>query len=317
MTQLSEDDRRAIELEVRRLLQDDEITRRQFLFDETREHKQFLHKFGYIVASTFFILLSIAAVLMYFLLGKEVDNTLVTLGLDDRIEGIINLRANEQLGRHQEIMTSQSNQFTNLVADTTIEFQEIVEQTKTELLSTLADEVFLAASVRLDAEFQERLDSDVRDVVSSTIAESGLEELQAALARVVPSSMVAAFAGIGCPEGWRQFDPANGRVIVGIDGRQEYAVTLHGGVPDFATGGEEEVTLTEEQMPTHDHATIVGRSPEDSRGWERIYVGDVVTMAVHNDFYFGGETHATAVAGSATPHNNMPPYIALYWCTPE
>ena len=128
------------------------------------------------------------------------------------------------------------------------------------------------------------------------------------------------------PGQWEAFEPAGGRFIVGNDGRQEWRVQLDGAVPIYVTGGESEVTLVTENMPPHSHPFDGPDSDQVPRfeghgEWN----GEAVNFAVAtggggSDFSDGvgyisawltvGET------GGGQPHNNMPPYIALYWCTP-
>ena len=83
-----------------------------------------------------------------------------------------------------------------------------------------------------------------------------------------------------------------GRVIVSYGGA---FTTLN------ATGGEKEHTLTEAEMPIHDHdvASYAG-ALENSL---RIHSGTTTGV--------GGEK--TSSKGGGQPHNNMPPYIVLVY----
>ena len=83
-----------------------------------------------------------------------------------------------------------------------------------------------------------------------------------------------------------------GRVIVSYGGA---FTTLN------ATGGEKEHTLTESEMPSHDHdvASYAG-ALENSL---RIHSGTTTGV--------GGEK--TSLKGGGKPHNNMPPYIVLVY----
>ena len=155
--------------------------------------------------------------------------------------------------------------------------------------------------------------------------ESG-EEGRSGIAEM-PAGAVVAFAS-ECPTGWVAYRMAAGRFVVGIDD----------GLPLLSTGGEAEVTLTVAQMPRHGHDAhqelfryLDEETGEDngipiwylvdspSKEWLGIR-GFEVTRT--NEYYdFGGSaltgSWINPVAGSDQPHNNMPPYIALYWCTPE
>ena len=115
------------------------------------------------------------------------------------------------------------------------------------------------------------------------------------------------------PGRWEPFEQAAGRFIVGNDGRPEWRVELDGTNPVFAAGGEAEVRLVPAQIPAHSHEIGYGTHPVvDARA-------NGATIRVVNHITVG-ETEAiggTSEAGVGQSHNNMPPYIALYWCTPE
>lgn len=177
-------------------------------------------------------------------------------------------------------------------------------------ISMLRDHVRLIAT-----QFQEldqglgKLREDVQPVIplASRIDETlgGLD-----VPDPVPSEAVVAFAlpdpgnpdTNPCPKGWDRYARANGRFIVGI-GTHRGTVTA---LPAFGTGGERTHALTEAEMPTHNHAvynhagytgggaSIPGAGGEDKK-----------TLA-HDS--------VTSRTGSSKPHNNMPPYIALYFC---
>lgn len=121
-------------------------------------------------------------------------------------------------------------------------------------------------------------------------------------------------AGGACPRGWSLFAPAGGRVIIGAgqhpnDGLSEYP--SYADDPNDATGGEERVKLTLDQMPAHSH-------PVSPYGWGHSINGSGDTRRLDLDDGFPwnnitGNLEAESRGGSK-PHNNMPPYIALYFC---
>lgn len=66
------------------------------------------------------------------------------------------------------------------------------------------------------------------------------------------------------------------------------------------TGGEAEHTLTVEEMPSHSHATYRSRTGQS---------GSAIYVPSQSGTESGVETSAT---GGGKPHNNMPPYLAVY-----
>ncbi len=70
-----------------------------------------------------------------------------------------------------------------------------------------------------------------------------------------------------------------------------------------STGGEASVSLTVEEIPSHDHTvSLMARS---------VYGGNDTYGALNND---GTATYSytTTATGGGQPHNNMPPYQAVY-----
>ena len=77
-----------------------------------------------------------------------------------------------------------------------------------------------------------------------------------------------------------------------------------GGTGDYAlgeTGGADEVTLTEEQMPSHTHTY----QPL------RVGVGAVITQFDSGAYAFGAPVTNSGAAGEDQPHENRPPYLAV------
>ncbi len=105
-----------------------------------------------------------------------------------------------------------------------------------------------------------------------------------------------------CPNGWEPFEPSHGRFIVGSDSELGFR----------AEGGSKTHTLSPDEMPRHEHAI---RNFE----WGYDVDGDPnapMRIDVHDDHPWAGQRGEliTTSAGKGVPHNNMPPYIALYYC---
>ena len=116
-----------------------------------------------------------------------------------------------------------------------------------------------------------------------------------------------------CPNGWEPFEPAKDRFIVGAGGK--YAVV-------GTVGGEEEVTLSNTEMPAHNHRiSTVG---VNFGGGDPSVVAPRSGVPGHLDlgWYINGSSSEIEEPNGAfiyhegqnQPHNNMPPYIALYFC---
>lgn len=89
---------------------------------------------------------------------------------------------------------------------------------------------------------------------------------------------------------------ANGRMLIGADSAS---------YPAGSIGGEETHTLTVSEMPRHIHG--VDRPPYTYSEWtdgEEVYAQQSSTA--------GWAKGSTDSAGGNQPHNNMPPYIAVY-----
>lgn len=108
----------------------------------------------------------------------------------------------------------------------------------------------------------------------------------------------------GCPEGWAEFEPASGRMIVAVgDGKGRLSLKKYRDV-----GGEETHTLTLAETPIHDHGFQFHVVINQGSGTDKF-----VQEEGGGNFTGLGNRRSTA-AGRGEPHNNMPPYIALYLC---
>ena len=152
-----------------------------------------------------------------------------------------------------------------------------------------------------------------------------------ALAEVIPAGNVSATARASAPDGWllcdgqavsrttyevlftaisttygagngsTTFNVPNlkGRVPVGVDAGQTEFDTLG------ETGGEKTHTLTENEMPDHDHSL---ERPQ----WH--YADDLIPGSLFSgypDYRSDHSESTTSSAGGGGAHNNLQPYIAL------
>ncbi|MBS6418876.1 MAG: hypothetical protein KH372_08675 [Olsenella uli] len=72
------------------------------------------------------------------------------------------------------------------------------------------------------------------------------------------------------------------------------------------TGGEEEHTLTVAEMPRHQHRLWTSAENSGSGNWWS-YVCERA-----KGIWFGVEETQIEPSGSSRPHNNMPPFLAVY-----
>lgn len=117
----------------------------------------------------------------------------------------------------------------------------------------------------------------------------------------IPQGVIVIWSGSAdnIPDGWALCDGTNGtpdlqgRFILGSS--DNHAVG--------STGGEENVTLTVEQMPSHSHQV--------NTAWASAYE---YTIVAHGSNTASGpyfSSNNSGISGSSQPHNNMPPYYTL------
>lgn len=143
-----------------------------------------------------------------------------------------------------------------------------------------------------------------------------IEKLKQPRTAAIPSGAVVAFdLPNGCPQGWKDLNESDPgkfakRAIIVIDPKDD-DTTKFGYRED---GGEEMVKLSVGQMPVHRHNTT---NPDKGLQWglgggqdrsvnEKVAQGDWFSTRPASSI-----THD---AGGSQHHNNMPPYIALYFC---
>lgn len=71
-----------------------------------------------------------------------------------------------------------------------------------------------------------------------------------------------------------------------------------------ATGGEAMHTLSIEEMPQHQHSF--------KNGGQSLPKGDTYNRPTNVATYSGTDSYQSSPRGGSQPHNNMPPYVAVY-----
>lgn len=129
-------------------------------------------------------------------------------------------------------------------------------------------------------------------------------EAKLALQVAIPIGAVMAFNRADCPPGWADIPALNGRVVIG-SGKGENLTQR-----DWKqSGGFENVTLTEAQMPKHNHndgewglllrqtGNATTKGTDGSPGEPDINIGKSILEK-----------------GGGEPHPNMQPYYVLKYC---
>lgn len=107
------------------------------------------------------------------------------------------------------------------------------------------------------------------------------------------------------PAGWHVCDGEDGT----IDLRDKFVLGAGDTHPVGEEGGEEEVTLTVEQMPKHNHSGDARKSRvlAPSQGYAGVFMESSTSGSGPLD------ANTIPYAGSSQPHPNMPPYYALLY----
>lgn len=122
----------------------------------------------------------------------------------------------------------------------------------------------------------------------------------------IPAGGIIIWSGTAdeIPDGWALCDGENGtpdlrgKFVLGVTTEiDEEGNTAH---PIGDTGGSEEVTLTVEQIPKHNHTFETGGSANQ--------YGDYIAKATSSSHNLIWDV---TDSGDSQPHNNMPPYYAL------
>lgn len=138
-----------------------------------------------------------------------------------------------------------------------------------------------------------------------------------------PIGAIAPFAGVTTPQNWLLCDgrevsrevyselfaiigttwgAGDGSTSFNIpDFTDKFALGAGGDVDLAETGGEKEVTLTVEQIPSHIHELYCSGTGGNSSSLQRV---------TNNGTWDAAKTKAT---GGGQPHNNMPPYVGSYY----
>lgn len=129
----------------------------------------------------------------------------------------------------------------------------------------------------------------------------------------VPSGTIVMFHGSTIPTGWAICNGQNGTP----DLRDRFIVGAGKSYNPGATGGSDTVTLTTSQMPSHNHSDAAS-SISLNNGYGSAGYGSSWCVSIGNYKSAGtlmsvpGKVNIGS-SGSGEPHENRPPYYALYF----
>ncbi len=128
----------------------------------------------------------------------------------------------------------------------------------------------------------------------------------------VGSGAVVAYDLTKCPNGWSSFKPATGRFLVGAGSEFDVSYEKDSSGNRLSArgrlqiGGAEAHKLDLAELPKHNHNLTTSLDGQAFQTGGKNY--PVPTSANLQAYPFNGDE------GEGKAHNNMPPYIALFFC---
>ncbi len=191
----------------------------------------------------------------------------------------------------------------------------------------------------IDAVWYQSGEDQINAVVTCLL--SRIRELEAAIqsestelpSAVFPSNAVVAFAmerpenivpgstsDDPCPGGWTRYTEADGRFIVGV-GRHVENDPLGfelDQIEPFTEDGHRQHRLSKAELAVHRHGsdgnTVFWWYNSDRNGTHSVPLISSVHDADNAWVQIDASSNVTSASEGGQPHNNMPPYIALYFC---
>lgn len=123
----------------------------------------------------------------------------------------------------------------------------------------------------------------------------------------VPSGFIGMWSGSTVPDGWALCDGENGTP----DLRGRFVLGSSESHALGSTGGSEEVTLTVEQMPTHNHTIKASKTNSAMQSATASSTYPLSSLVSPGGATVGISTAMSSSSGSSQPIQNMPPYYTL------
>lgn len=303
----NEDFEKRVELEVRRVLSESEAERGKIILETLNSQRDFMIGNTKWVVTGFFGLIVLFGAVGTFLFGTQVDSKVIEYFVNPKIATAIDARI---LSSGDEVARRKIDEVT----------QSIVSEADAQVRESV---IRVREAVRQEAELI--IDEAVKTSILEAQSEFTRESTDEIIQRLFPRGAVVAFdrselnlnrdSDGACPEGWVLFRPAGGRFIVGAgshmnadpNGSPLSSYPTFSDSPELATGGSERHTLTVAEMPSHEHRSSFGGADTavDIAG-----LNSGVNWGIRRTI----GPDSTSSAGGGQPHNNMPPFIALYFC---
>lgn len=138
---------------------------------------------------------------------------------------------------------------------------------------------------------------------TTTACTQQYQQMQQTVNNAVANAISVPVGGIIMWSGATSTIPSNYHICDGTNGTpnltNNFIIAAGGTYALGATGGEAEHTLTIDEMPSHNHEVRSGGSGGGA--------------APSRILAFTGTTFETENTGGSQPHNNLPPYYALYY----
>lgn len=131
----------------------------------------------------------------------------------------------------------------------------------------------------------------------------------------IPRGAVMAFNIEECPQGWKLFEPAMGRVIVGSgSGNRDPKDEILSDRELGSIGGVEKHILIVPEMPSHNHGGVTGSVGSKVSYPATPKVSPAGRFTGDNVFTNEPHSHSIAAEGGNSGHNNMQPFVVLTYC---